>query len=318
MTAKDASACCVPALPTAAASAPCRAASPPVGGAAGPGLRLIEPCTFLMGSHDPLAHPLDGEGPVRAIDLDAFEIAATAVSNAEYAVFVARTGYRTDAETIGWSAVFDGFLDAREEAAPRHPSIHWWRRLPGASWHAPEGPGSGIADRPDHPVVHISFNDALAYCAWANVRLPTEAEWECAARGGLVQKRYPWGDDLAPGGLHRCNIWQGAFPEENTAEDGFVGTAPVTSYAPNGFGLFNMVGNTWEWCADWFDRGYHARATFQNPLGPPTGTNRVIRGGSYLCHISYCARYRVSARSSAPPNTATGHLGFRVARTLVR
>ena len=267
-----------------------------------------------MGSHDPLAHPLDGEGPVRAIHLEAFEIAATAVSNFEFARFATATGHISDAERTGWSAVFDGFVEADEDAAARHPTISWWRSVKGASWRAPAGPGSNWEEREDHPVVHVSYSDALAYCTWAGVRLPSEAEWECAARGGLVQKRYPWGDDLTPEGAHRCNIWQGTFPHENTAEDGFAGTAPVASYVPNGFGLFNMVGNTWEWCADWFDASYHARATFQNPTGPPNGKCRVIRGGSYLRHISYCARYRVSARSSAPPNTTTGHLGFRVAR----
>jgi formylglycine-generating enzyme len=287
----------------------CRIATRPI-------LRRIEACTFMMGSHDPLAHPLDGEGPVRAIELDAFEISATAVTFGEFARFASETAYVTEAERIGWSAVFDGFVDANEDDAPRLVSAPWWRRVEGACWRAPEGPRSGIADRIDHPAVHVSHNDALAYCSWAGVRLPSEAEWECAARGGLTQQRYPWGDDLEPDGVHRCNVWQGECPSTNTAEDGYVGTAPVDAYEPNAFGLFNMVGNTWEWCADRFDTSYHARATFQNPRGPPNGNARAIRGGSYLCHVSYCARYRVSARSSATPDTATGHLGFRVARSV--
>jgi formylglycine-generating enzyme required for sulfatase activity len=165
-------------------------------------------------------------------------------------------------------------------------------------------------------VVHVSHRDALAYCAWAGGRLPTEAEWEFAARGGLVQARYPWGSELTPGGRHMCNIWQGEFPHSNSGEDGYLGTAPVDAFPPNAFGLHNMAGNAWEWCADWFDRSAHARAGTANPKGPPAGHARTIRGGSYLCHESYCFRYRASARSSASEDTGTGHLGFRIARDL--
>ena len=273
-------------------------------------LVLIRGGTFLMGSGDPAAHPLDGEGPIRAITLRSFQLDPVAVSNRRFSRFTAETGYVTEAESLGSSFVFKGFLPQ---------GIHtergsWWALLPGANWRMPEGPGSSFEGREDHPVVHVSWADAVAYCRWAGGRLPSEAEWECAARGGLVQKRYPWGNEVMPDGKHACNIWQGHFPDDNTCEDGFVGTAPVDSYAPNSYGLCNMVGNVWEWCADWFHPSHHARATFDNPKGPETGDARVIRGGSYLCHDSYCFRYRVSARSSSVPVNSTGHLGFRLAR----
>jgi formylglycine-generating enzyme required for sulfatase activity len=271
---------------------------------------------FLMGAHDPAAHPLDGEGPIREIRLSAFAIDAIAVSNDRFARFVAETGYVTESESIGWSFVFHAFLPPDHPPTQGVAAAPWWRQVFGASWRAPEGPKSSIADRGNHPAVHISFNDAMAYCAWAGARLPTEAEWEYAARGGLVQKRYPWGNELTPDGRHMCNIWQGEFPHLNSCDDGYVGTAPVNAFPANGFGLFNMAGNTWEWCADWFHASYHAKATFDDPRGPPSGTTRVMRGGSYLCHASYCHRYRVAARSSAPPDSGTGHVGFRIARDL--
>jgi formylglycine-generating enzyme required for sulfatase activity len=165
----------------------------------------------------------------------------------------------------------------------------------------------------DHPVVHVSWKDAVAYCRWTGKRLLTEAEWEYAARGGLVQKTYPWGNSLRPDGEHRCNIWQGRFPYSNTGEDGYMSTAPVDAYQPNGYGLYNMVGNTWEWCADWFSPSFHVHATRTNPKGPPMGGAKVMRGGSYLCHASYCNRYRVAARSSNTPDSSSGNIGFRCA-----
>jgi formylglycine-generating enzyme required for sulfatase activity len=177
----------------------------------------------------------------------------------------------------------------------------------------PEGPQSNLDGRLEHPAVHVSHNDALAYCAWAGVRLPTEAEWEFAARGGLVGCAFPWGDELEPGGEHRMNVWQGDFPVLNTAEDGYLGTAPVDAFAPNGYGLHNTTGNVWEWTADWFDTGWYGRAPARSPVGPESGTARVTRGGSYICHTSYCRRYRVSARSANMPEDATGNIGFRVA-----
>ncbi len=187
----------------------------------------------------------------------------------------------------------------------------WWCKVPGAQWNAPRGPGSSLVGLGDHPVVHMTWNDAKAFCSWSGLRLPTEAEWVYAARGGLVQKLYPWGDKLRPNGEHRCNIWQGRFPEHDSGEDGYTGTCPVDAFPANGFGLFSMTGNTWEWCEDWFSPSFHQIDTMQNPLGPRGGTSRVMRGGSFLCHHSYCNRYRVSARTSNSPDSSTSNLGFR-------
>ena len=274
---------------------------------------------FLMGSEDGDAFPDDGEGPVREVSVDAYHIDPKAVTNAQFATFVKATGYVTDAERFGWSYVFNAFV--RGEAA-RHvvdgvvPQAPWWLAVEGATWRAPEGPGSDVARRQNHPVVHVSWQDADAYARWAGKRLPTEAEWEKAARGGLSQARFPWGDDFTPRGQHRCNTWQGEFPRVNTGADGHLGTAPVNAYRPNAFGLYNTSGNVWEWCSDWFSAGWHAvanPATRTNPQGPPDGPGRVMRGGSYLCHVSYCNRYRVAARTMSSPDSSTGHTGFRCA-----
>ncbi len=280
------------------------------------GMVLIEACSFLMGTDDDIGFPADGEGPVREVTLDAYWIDAVAVSNERFAAFVEATGYVTEAERYGWSFVFAGLLPEGFPETRAVAAAPWWRQVHGASWRAPEGPGSGIEERMDHPVVHVSWRDANAFCEWAGLRLPTEAEWECAARGGLVQKRYPWGMVREPGGRHRMNVWQGTFPTHNTCEDGFYGTCPVDAYEPNGFGLYNTSGNVWEWCSDWFDARYHARpeAPRHNPAGPPQGKAKVNRGGSYLCHDSYCNRYRVAARQGNAPEDSTGNLGFRCAR----
>ncbi len=279
---------------------------------------------FLMGTDDEEGFAADGEGPVRPVRLDPFAIDRHPVTNKQFAEFVDATGYATEAERFGWSFVFALFVPKRllhRGVARKVPGLDWWYGVNNAMWSCPEGPGSRIDDRWDHPVVHVSWADAIAYCSWAGKRLPTEAEWEYAARGGLEQKRYVWGDELTPDGRHMCNIWQGTFPRINTRADGFAGTGPAESYEPNGFGLYSMAGNVWEWCADWWSSTFHVedsqrmrenpQGPRENPQGPPTGTARVMRGGSYLCHDSYCNRYRVAARTSNTPDSSTGNLGFR-------
>jgi formylglycine-generating enzyme len=267
----------------------------------------------LLGSDDLHAYPGDGEGPVRRVRLDAFALAPHTVTNEEFAHFVELTGYETEAERFGWSFVFGGLLPEDFPDTRGVASAPWWRQVEGSSWSRPEGPQSDLGGRDRHPVVHVSWNDAEAYCAWAGGRLPSEAEWEYAARGGLESRVYPWGDELEPGGEHFMNVWQGTFPMHNTLEDGFLGTAPVDAFAPNGFGLYNMTGNVWEWCADWFHHESYARDRRDNPRGPSTGTHRVTRGGSYLCHESYCRRYRVAARNALTPDSSAGNIGFRCA-----
>lgn len=301
--------CCPPSRPAGAAAVTSQPAAPPAGPAPGVpgrpggqdlGARVRLPGgTFRMGSEDADANPGDGEGPVRGVTVRPFEIDAHCVTNERFAAFVAATGYRTDAERFGWSYVFAKFLPGHlRRDSPRPAATPWWCGVRGAYWAAPEGPGSDLSSRGDHPVVHVSWADAAAFCRWEGSRLPTEAEWEYAARGGLDQRRYPWGDELTPGGEHRCNIWQGRFPTRDTAEDGYAGTAPVDAFPPNGFGLYNVSGNVWEWCADWWTRD----------------ASRVMRGGSYLCHASYCNRYRVAARTSNSPDSSGGNNGFRCAR----
>ena len=269
---------------------------------------------FLMGSTDRFAYPDDGEGPVRRVRLDPFDVDACAVTNADFGRFVDETDHVTDAERYGWSFVFAGLLPDDFPPTRGVAAAPWWRQVEGADWRRPEGPHSELEGRLEHPVVHVSWNDAVAYCDWVGARLPTEAEWEYAARGGLEGMAFPWGDELEPGGEHRMNVWQGDFPRHNSCADGFLGTCPVDSYVPNGYGLHNVTGNVWEWCADWYSPNFHTRDKRTNPQGPMRGTRRSMRGGSYLCHHSYCRRYRVAARNSMEPDSTTGNTGFRCVR----
>lgn len=261
--------------------------------------RAIPAGRYRIGYEGPLAHPADGEGPVREVESAGFQLAATAVTNAQFAAFVKAAGYVTDAERAGNSFVFHLLLEETARAlAPQPPGLAWWRLVQGACWRAPEGPGSDVESRADHPVVHVSYRDAAAYARWAGARLPTEIEWEIAARGGIEGAIYPWGNELMPDGRWACNIWQGAFPDANSMDDGYLGAAPVRSYAPNAYGLHQMCGNVWEWVAGSWSGSDHAC---------------VMRGGSYLCHDSYCNRYRVSARNRGAPGDTAGNVGFRVA-----
>jgi formylglycine-generating enzyme len=269
--------------------------------------------TYVMGDARGDGRAGDGERPVHEVDVDSFEIDATSVTNADFARFIDASGYRTEAEVFGFSAVFHLVLAAdRDDIVGQPAGTPWWLGVRGADWAHPGGRHSSIEGLEDHPVVHVSWNDAAAYCTWAGRRLPTEAEWECASRGGIDGARYPWGNDL--GDDWRCNIWQGTFPSTNTLDDGWLTTAPVRSYSPNAYGIWQTVGNVWEWCADWWDPTYYAASDRLNPAGPPHGEARALRGGSYLCHDSYCNRYRNAARSSNTPDSSMGNAGFRTVR----
>jgi formylglycine-generating enzyme len=272
--------------------------------------------SFLMGTDYADGFPDDGEGPIRNVTLNPFAIDRYPVTNSRFSAFIDATGYRTEAEVFGWSFLFWAHIPAshrRELIVDTVAAAPWWCKVHGAKWNAPEGPGSDISHRANYPVVHVSWNDAAAFASWTGQRLPTEAEWEYSARGGLVQKLYPWGDKLRPNGRHMCNIWQGDFPNHDTAEDGYSGTCPVDAFPPNAYGLYSMTGNCWEWCADWFSATAHRDASPDNPAGPPHGSARVMKGGSFLCHKSYCNRYRCGARSSSTPDSSTSHVGFRCA-----
>lgn len=306
---------------------------------------------FSMGSDDPTPMYCGGPDqmpdarPIHRVYVDGFWMDATEVTNAEFQKFVDATGYKTIAERaptkeefptappenlVAGSTVFT----PTPERVPLDNHYQWWRYEKGANWRHPEGPTSSIADRMNHPVVHIAYDDAAAYAKWAGKRLPTEAEWEFAARGGLSGTVYAWGDELHPGekdgtgGKTMANTFQGTFPVKDTGEDGYVGTAPVRTFPPNGYGLYDIAGNVWEWCSDWYRPDTYARellaaggptAVLRNPRGPessydpaePNDKKRVHRGGSFLCTDQYCTRYMVGTRGKGEVSTGSNHVGFR-------
>jgi formylglycine-generating enzyme len=257
-----------------------------------------------MGDIARVGYPGDGEEPVE-VTVAPFSIGPTAVTNAEFAEFVDATGHITDAERYEWSFVFGGLLPDDFPETRGVVGAEWWRQVFGATWKTPEGPHSSVVDRERHPVVHVSHSDSVAYARWCGARLPTEAEWEFAARGG-TDTIWPWGDELEPNGEHRMNVFQGTFPHTNSAADGWRSTCPVDSYAPNAFGMFNMVGNVWEWTADAFAASVRQlRAGGNSPV--------LLKGGSFLCHDSYCRRYRPAARMGSAADSSSSNMGFRLA-----
>lgn len=275
-------------------------------------LCLIPGGIFEMGARKS-TFAADLDSPRRKVKLTPFLMSPHATTNREYAEFVSATGYRTVAELEGWSFVFHLLLANTSDYPVCPPGLPWWHRVDGASWTAPEGPGSDIKGRENHPVVHMAWYDALAYCTWAGLALPTEAQWECAARGGLVRNKFPWGNDLTRNGTFLMNTFQGEFPSHNSAKDGWIGTAPVDAFTPNAFGLYNMTGNVWEWVNDRFGLlPKPAKIPLLDPTGTSKGYSRVQRGGSYLCHASYCDRYHVHSRTRNDPDSSTGNGGFRV------
>ena len=305
------------------------------------GMVFIPGGTFSMGCADK-----DGradEYPVHTVTIDSFWMDATEVTNDQFEKFVKATGYITTAERApDWEELKkqlpagtpkppDSVLVAASLVfVPAHQAIslddpsQWWHWQSGANWRHPQGPGSNIKGKGSYPVVQVSWEDAMAYATWADKRLPTEAEWEFAARAGQTGKPFTWGSEPIDAGKPKANTWQGHFPDKNTCKDGFANTAPVRSYAANAYGLYDIAGNVWEWCADWYRADYYTQAknVLVNPKGPtssydpdePTVPKRVVRGGSFLCHDSYCASYRVSARMKTSPDTGLEHTGFRCVR----
>ena len=280
--------------------------------------------------------------PVHLVEIDGFWMDQTPVTNAEFRTFVNATGYKTVAERpldpqnfpgvakellVPGSAVFTPTAQAVQLDNP----LQWWRYTPGANWKRPDGPDSDLRNRDDHPVVHVSFEDASAYARWIGKRLPTEAEFEFAARGGLDRNLYAWGNELMPGHKPAANTWQGIFPARDAGDDGYTGTSPVKAFPPNAFGLFDMGGNVWQWCADWYRPDYYsalvtAGGLAHNPQGPdssfdpqePNAAKRVLKGGSYLCTDQYCARYLVGSRGKSEVSSGASNLGFRLARAARR
>jgi sulfatase modifying factor 1 len=281
--------------PAAAQNVSAKSATPATNEQPSPDMILLQGGAFIMGAEDGFSF----EGPAHEVQVQPFLIDKYEVTVARFAEFINATGYRTDAEQFGWSEVFDVKSGS-------------WERVDGANWQHPDGPES-IAN-PQEPVSQVSWNDAGAYAAWAKKRLPTEAEWEYAARGGLAGNQFAWGQELHPHGKHLANTWQGTFPERDTGEDGYKGRALVGRFPANSYGLFDITGNVWEWTADWFDEAYYRHSPRVNPSGPAVGVERAIRGGSWLCSANYCQGYRVAARSHATPDSGMNNLGFRCVR----
>lgn len=292
---------------------------------------------FWMGLDDP-AFP--DAGPVHPVRVRGFWMDATEVTNAEFAAFVKATGYVTVAERAPDAADFPGVPPAAlvagsivftppPTAVPLDNPGRWWGYVPLANWRQPLGPGSTVEGLADHPVVHVAYDDALAYAAWMGKRLPTEAEWEFAARGGIDRAEYVWGTAAMPDGRHAANTFQGHFPHENSAADGYAATAPVRAFPPNGYGLYGMAGNAWEWVADWYRPDYYRAlaaggGTAADPRGPessfdpdePGLPKRVQKGGSFLCTDQYCGRFRPGTRGKGEPSSSAVHIGFRLVRDL--
>lgn len=305
-------------------------------GAAPEGMVWIPGGEFSMGSEAP---EMQDARPFHRVALDGYWMDQAEVTNEQFARFVKETGYVTVAERPIDPKDFPGVPAEKlksgsvvftppDKKVPLDNNLVWWSYVAGANWRHPHGPDSDLKGREKHPVVHIAFEDATAYAAWAGKRLPTEAEFEFAARGGLDRKRFAWGDEFKPAGKFQANSFQGNFPANNTGEDGYAGTAPVGSFGPNGFGLFDMAGNVWEWTTDWYRPDYYrtlavANQVARNPQGPsdsfdpsePGVAKRVHKGGSFLCTDEYCARYMPGGRGKGEPNTGTNHLGFRCVRS---
>ncbi len=271
---------------------------------------------FFMGTDYEFSFTSDGEGPIRKVEIDNFYIDQFPVTNKDFDKFCTATGYKTEAEKFGWSFVFFQLVPekTKENITESVSNTPWWWKVNEAYWRQPYGPDSNIKDLENHPVVHISWNDANMYAKWIGKQLPSEAEWEMSARGGLEKKKFSWGEDDKDI-YKKCNIWDGKFPEKNTLKDGWLGTSPVDYFRPNNFDIYDTPGNVWEWCEDWFSSSFHQierKKTRVNPIGPEYGSTKTMKGGSYLCHNSYCNRYRTSARTQNTPDSSTGNLGFRL------
>jgi len=277
-------------------------------------MTLIPGGTFRMGSEDPMSYAADGEGPVRSVSVSEFLLDTYTVTNGDFMSFIDTTGYITTAEQRDWSFVFAGLLPDDFEPTRGVADAPWWRQVFKATWQHPEGPHSTVKDRMEHPVVHVSWFDAVAYASWLGKELPSEACWEYAARGGLDGALFSWGDELNPDGKYLSNTWQGVFPARNTEDDGWYGTCPADHFPENGYGLHNMTGNVWEWCADWFGFADSSQFPAVDPRGPARGNSRVQKGGSFLCHASYCARYRPAARAGVSPDSTASNVGFRCSK----